>query len=206
MSNFLDTLGTILSEFQIGLPGAGLRRLKFRNQFSGNLEWNPTADRTVSLPDKSGTIALLDDVGASSEVGARVYHNTNQSIASGTTPIALEFNSERYDTNGQHVLTSPDNKMLVCQVAGTYLIGGSISYGANSTGSRSILVFLNGSIVIAHLRIPTNASGFTHLAIATAYPLVVNDFVELRALQDSGSSINVVASGNTSPEFYIQKI
>lgn len=59
MGKLSDFLGTLSNQFQIGIGGTGLRRLRFRNGFNGDLEWEPTANRTIALPDESGTIALL---------------------------------------------------------------------------------------------------------------------------------------------------
>ena len=65
MPKLPELLGTLATQFQIGIGGSGLRRLRFRNGFSGDLEWNPTADRVLTLPDSSGTIARLSDITSS---------------------------------------------------------------------------------------------------------------------------------------------
>jgi len=59
MGKITDLFGTFRSQFQIGIGGNGFRRLRFRNNFDGDLEWEPTAPRTIALPDDSGTIALV---------------------------------------------------------------------------------------------------------------------------------------------------
>jgi len=59
MGKITDLFGTFRSQFQIGIGGNGFRRLRFRNNFDGDLEWEPTANRTIALPDESGTIALV---------------------------------------------------------------------------------------------------------------------------------------------------
>jgi hypothetical protein len=61
MTIFSHVLGTISNAFQVGIGGTGLRRIRFRNQFNGDLEWTPTANRTLVLPDVSGTILTSTD-------------------------------------------------------------------------------------------------------------------------------------------------
>jgi hypothetical protein len=41
----------------------------------------------------------------------------------------------------------------------------------------------------------------THCSVATQYYLNANQYVELVALQTSGGALNVLATGNRSPEF-----
>src|SRR5678815_4874680 len=80
---------------------------------------------------------------------ARVYHNTTQSIANNTN-VALAFNSERFDTDTIHDL-STNNSRLTCRTAGTYLLLGHFGTAANATGRRVIAIRLTGSTYIACL-------------------------------------------------------
>lgn len=197
MSKWLDALGTIATQFQIGIGGSGLRRLRFKNGFNGDLEWNPTANRLIALPDASGTIALVESI------GARAYHSLDQSLANNTN-VTLAFNSERYDSDTIHDNTT-NNSRLTCKTEGNYLIGGNVAFAGNATGIRQIGIVLNGSTTIAALRIPA-ISADSMLAISTIYPLSVNDYVQITAYQSSGGSLNVLASPNYSPDFYMQKL
>ncbi|BAY20789.1 hypothetical protein NIES2100_05330 [Calothrix sp. NIES-2100] len=60
MSKFSDIVGAI-SDFSIGLKQlTGDRALKFlSNNFIASLVWNPTANRTIRLPDTSGTLVTV---------------------------------------------------------------------------------------------------------------------------------------------------
>lgn len=62
MSAFGDWLGTIKNTFQIGNRLTGFQSLIFHNGFINFLRANPSAARTWTLPDKSGTLSLLDDI------------------------------------------------------------------------------------------------------------------------------------------------
>jgi hypothetical protein len=58
-----DILGSIQKIFRIGLStSTGASTLRFSNS-SGNLDLvgNPTANRAITIPDKSGTLALISD-------------------------------------------------------------------------------------------------------------------------------------------------
>jgi len=64
MSKFLDAVGTSVTSFQIGAKQAGAKVLRFINGNNvGSLSWQPTAARTLTLPDKTDTIAGLADIG-----------------------------------------------------------------------------------------------------------------------------------------------
>lgn len=54
--------GTIQDEFKIGSGTAGAKLLTFSNGFDGSLSWNPTAARTITIPDLTGNMALTSDI------------------------------------------------------------------------------------------------------------------------------------------------
>lgn len=133
----------------------------------------------------------------------RAYRTTNQSINS-ATQTAVVFDAERYDdvpsgyTQNQHTTTS----RLTCRVAGKYIITTSLSWAANTTGTRVAQLQINGTTNIASDSRPAAATGGagTDQTLTTLYELAVNDFVELIVSQDSGGALNVLTSGNFSPE------
>lgn len=136
------------------------------------------------------------------EVGARVYHNTSQTVGNfGTVGVvALVFNSERWDTDSFHD-TSSNTSRLTAPVSGYYLIGGHIQWDSNGTGARLLGVRVNGSTTIAFGTLHSR-SDMTQ-SISTYYFLNASDFVELICIQDSGANRSVISSGNQSAEFWI---
>jgi hypothetical protein len=57
-----DIRGTISSTWQIGVKSANAVSLLFeRSAGTGTLSWSPTANRTITLPDRDGEIALVSD-------------------------------------------------------------------------------------------------------------------------------------------------
>lgn len=141
----------------------------------------------------------------------RVFHNTTQSIPN-LTDTALVFNSERFDTVGgvastQHDTTTNTSR-LTCRYAGKYLVTGHLEWsGTGTTGTRRIKVRLNGTTIIA-VGTPGDATADANTGsnVTTIYDLAVNDYVELIVLQSSGSALNVVSTGNYSPEFMMVRV
>jgi hypothetical protein len=136
---------------------------------------------------------------------ARVYNDANISIAN-TTVTALTFNTQRWNEGSLHS-TSTNSGRLTARVAGLYLIGGSVQYAANATGVRFTAIRLNGSTYITDdIRASAGAGDPTDASVCTAYQMDVDDYVELTTYQASGGALNVVSSGNRSPEFWIARI
>lgn len=176
---------------------------------SGVIKWKRKARGTtgqVPTVQADGTIAYqTPDAGGYTE-GARAYHSANQSINNNTF-TALALDSERYDTNTIHD-TVTNNSRLTCKTAGKYFITGHISFAANVTGRRVGAIIINNTTYIAlqQFQAITVAGSGTILSLSTVYSLAVNDYLELQAYQDSGGALNVVAVGNYSPEFAMQRI
>ena len=144
---------------------------------------------------------------AASVPGARVYNSANISAAdAGDT--ALTFDSERYDTDGIHS-TSSNTGRLTCQTAGKYMISftGYFAYAAGG-GSRGFAIRLNGTTGIAIVRNSAviNVGDVTAFTLSTIYDLAVSDYVEVTAYQISGAALNVISSGNNTPEFMMQYV
>lgn len=137
----------------------------------------------------------------------RVYHSVNQSIASGVL-TALAFNSERFDTDTIHDPVT-NNSRLTCKTAGIYYVFGNISWATNlTTGTRGLYIRANGTGYIAVVQgNPTTEAGKNTIQnINCIVQLAVNEYLELMAFQSQGASVDVVASGNYSPEFGMVKV
>lgn len=136
--------------------------------------------------------------------GAHVYHNANQTITTGVNTI-LAFNSERYDTDTIHNNIT-NNSRLTCKTAGKYILIAVIRWAGNATSTRSILLRHNGSLLIG----VHSMQGFTgddnSEIAATIYDLAINDYVEVRARQNSGGNLNVNSQNAITPEFMMQRI
>jgi hypothetical protein len=135
---------------------------------------------------------------------ARVYNDANISVAN-TTLQALTFNSERFDHGDLHS-TSVNTGRLTAPVAGLYMMGGCVQFASNATGVRVVQVRVGGSTVIANVEIVAGAATTHSLHVSAAYQLAAGDYAELIAYQTSGGSLNVLAQGNYSPEFWMVRL
>jgi hypothetical protein len=133
---------------------------------------------------------------------ARVYHNANQSIATGTE-TTLAFNSERFDNDTIHD-TSSNNSRLTCKTAGKYLISAQVQWEAGGTSRRILYLRLNGTTKIATKRFA--AFEESENDITTLYDLAVNDYVEVRVRQETGGALNVTVTDAYSPEFMMVRV
>lgn len=130
---------------------------------------------------------------------ARVYDSNGVVIPSGAW-TSLTYNNERWDTNALHD-TGSNTSRLTCRTAGVHLIAGSVQIDSAAASSRGLRIRLGGSTVIAARFASAANTSITMMSIATLYFLSVNDYVELQAYQDSGSSINASFQANFGPEF-----
>lgn len=204
--------------------------IQFINAFQSKLEWAPTADRTLVLPDRSGLVGMDSRLIAAStgvasanrliktditgkidhtlkpSIGARVYNTSQQSIPDATaTPIA--FSLARYDTNSIFDSTRSTTR-LFCKTPGYYFIGGSIRMtGAMQGGTvRSASIWRNSAQPLATHHVDAAANQQGHVTVDTIYYLNTNDYVELVAYQNSETSLSVVIHQNASPEFYMHRL
>lgn len=88
------------------------------------------------------------------------------------------------------------------------MIGGHVEWAVNATGVRIARIRLNGATFIAVSDSPVAGHAVYNVRnnVMTLYDLAVNDYVELMVFQDSGAGLNVLASANFSPEFWMQLV
>ena len=140
-----------------------------------------------------------------SDYGARVYHDTAQSI-SPNTPTALAFNSTRWDTDNIHDPVT-NNSRLTCKTAGKYLIAATAGFDIEiTTGIRSIAIRLNGTTNIILVSWNRNQNGPTWMDCATIWDMGVGDYVEVVVEQGSSGSLNILAIASHTPEFMTHRI
>jgi len=141
--------------------------------------------------------------GASS--GARVYSSTGQNIADATS-TALNFNSERYDTDDYHDAVT-NNTRLTIPVAGVYDVGADVRWEAYAGGIRRLTIRLNDSQTIVGVDMTDNGTDLVELQhVNTIYDFLADDYVEVVVYQDAGTSLNLgVGEGAFLSEAYIQR-
>lgn len=166
---------------------------------------NLIQDPTISVPLGEAwfdQVRTNEEFLARNKPSARVYNNAAISINTSTV-TALTFNSERYDVGGCHDTSSLTSRLKVpTGEGGVFFIGGGVQWGAHVTGYRSLLVRLNGSVILAQIDALSIGAAVMSQTIATMYALAAGDYVELCVWQTSGVSLNVNVAGNYSPEFH----
>jgi hypothetical protein len=161
---------------------------------------------TIDQVQQLYAAASVDTVAAFT--GARVYNSVNESVPNNAA-TALTFDLERYDSANYHSsAVNPSRLTIPSTGTGKYSVGGCASFDANVNGHRTLLVRLNGAAVIAQslAQAVTDAAVPTTLNVATEYALFGGDYVELVVYQNSGGPLNVLSTGNYTPEFWISAI
>lgn len=134
-------------------------------------------------------------------VGASVKRTTSQAIST-ATPTAIQFTTERFDTDVIHS-NSVNNTRLTCMTSGVYLIIGQIRLDGSTTGlARTLGINLNSTDTLAFVsHNPPTSGNTTNLVVQTMYEMTPGDYIELVVYHDATGSLNVQASSERSPVF-----
>jgi hypothetical protein len=140
--------------------------------------------------------------------GVKVYRSTAQSIAS-ATDVELVYDTangaEEFDTDAFHdFTTNPSRLQVPAGLAGYYEIKGFVSWDANASEFRSVVILLNGATTLARSRIASSGSaGATAHEVSAIKYLNVGDYVELRVRH--GSSGNRSITAGTSDNWFMMR-
>lgn len=146
---------------------------------------NSNTDRTLNLPDASGTILTTATPGVPVNGPAfKAYQTGTQSISGGTnTKIVLD--AEVFDTNS--CFDSTTNYRFTPTVAGYYQINGRLGIGSATYDWGFCGIFKNGNLVARG-----SASNTTSFSASTVSDVVYlngsTDYVEMYAIYSSGVS------------------
>lgn len=223
LNAFFIFTGTLTGSIEVRWPASGgaARNLRVYNSTTGAFTLTLTVAGGSGVAITQGEIRdfVIDGTtvrptnvtagtytqSGSQAVWARVFHNANQSIATGT-PTALAFNSERADTDTIHD-NATNNSRLTATTAGLYLIVGNVEWAANATGYREIYIQIGGATRIADSVVLAVSGGVvTRQTLSTIYSLTAGQYVELIANHAAGTSINVNSNANHSPEFMMVRL
>ena len=163
-------------------------------------------------PISAARLGVLEEgiLDVSQSPTVRVFHNAAQSVTSGT-PLALAFNSERWDQAGGASSTMHDtvtnNSRLTAVYAGIYHVIGNVEWASNATGYRGLYIrYSNGATLVgANLVVPMTGV-VTRQQVTALVALAVNEYVELLADQTSGGALNINSSAQYSPEFMMVRV
>jgi hypothetical protein len=169
-----------------------------------------STDRTLTLPDNSGTLvtntsgsvsqAMLASGVAGTGPAFSAYMGTNQTV-SNITSTKLQFNTERFDTNNNYDPTT--NYRFTPTVAGYYHIIVTCSLAETNSAYRIVSsIWKNGSQY--NTGTTGAASGNTFPASSATTLLYMNgstDYVEGYVYLDSAATSTITASFTWRSEF-----
>jgi len=190
-------------------PNPGIYLPLQGGKMSGDIDMDTNRLLKLPLPttdQEAATKKYHDDnlpTGGYTE-GARVYHNADQSIASGSD-IILAFNSELYDTDSIHD-TVFNNSRLTCKTAGKYLISANVFLAKHLTGLRDFALFFNATLTISRYRVSADGNTDFIASLSTVWNMAVDDFVQVKIYQNSGVNLLCRAFVQYSPHFMMQRV
>ncbi len=179
---------------------------------------NLSADRTLNLVNDAASPGNYKFYGTDSGgtrgwqstpyEACRVYNNANITV-NNSTVTTLTFNSEDFDTASMHSTVSNTGRITI-PVSGKYLFVGNAIWDPFSGGKVQLYMNIThaagGTTVFARVEhAPTGAADNTSQCVVGIYNLLVNDYVELLAYQNSGSNRLIVTSG-VFPSFMAHRI
>jgi len=165
---------------------------------------NPTTGGTILTAWGDGVNAATDYL-ATNKPHCRVYNSAAFTHNSTGNSLAITFNSERVDVGGCHSTVSNTSRLTVpAGEGGWYAFGGGVTIAANATGVRILWVRLNGTTSLVKHNQDGLGGNEVNLAVSSRYQLAAADYIELMVYQNSGGNLNVNATGNESPEFWME--
>lgn len=187
----------------VQIPTAGLANLSVTSGklASDSVTTTKVLDGNITTPKLAALSVTAAKVGVLP--ATRVYHNIGQTIpnATGATLTPLVFNTERYDSDTMHDMVANTGR-ITCKTTGFYALGIHLQWAVNSTGTRQVVLRLNGTTVIAADRQNAIAVDDVQQSLVTHYKLAVNDYIEVLVRQTSGTGLDVVNVNAYSPEFF----
>lgn len=135
----------------------------------------------------------------------RVFHNANQSIASGTETTVL-YNTEIYDTDNMHS-TAANTSRITINTAGLYLVGfnGFIEDGTTAFTNTYSVIKLNGATVLSYMSgaRPAGILAGPLFNMSIVYKFIAGDYVEslVYQLMSTPGARNLTTGAGHSPIF-----
>lgn len=158
---------------------------------------DPTADRTITLPNATGTVALTSDIPTITTAYASVYRSTGST----TTDTVLSYPNENADTNSFHDNTTNNSRITIPSgLGGKYRVSASVTaYYNGADSSFKAHLRKNGTKVDG-----TDVSGIANITygttggnIDTIITLAAADYLEVYVdVTTSGAGIGFYSTFN----------
>lgn len=157
-----------------------------------------STDRTITLPDASGTILTTATAGVPVNGPAfNAYAGSGQTVTSGVE-TKVQLNTEEFDTNG--CFDSSTNYRFTPTVAGYYQVNGILRGSASSTLSLIMaILYKNGGLYFRGQENAYSLSGGGALQVTISTIVYLNgstDYLELYGRIDGSGTCSFQASGS----------
>lgn len=155
----------------------------------------PGAGVWVLTNGSTDVFAVAPNAAAGRTISPLAYRTTDQAINNASvTPIVWEA-----ATHDPHGFVTASAEAVTITIPGRYMATAQIDYASNGTGVRSASIEIDSTTVVGASRIGA-FTGVAHMNV-TSVPFTVSASAEVRVQveQNSGSPLNVVASGSVSP-------
>jgi hypothetical protein len=200
----------------VNRPGRAFDANKAQRVFAEDL--NKLRDETIAVEETLGlnanvegfTVAeylqwLYDYLSEISVLSRGEF--TRDSVQAVTTgsDVAVAFNVETHKSYLTHSNSANPSRVTI-QKTGWYFISYTVGFSANSLLRRIIYLKVNNTVDHFGLTGMGLSSGNWYATCALPLYLEANDFVEVRAYQNSGSTLDIVNSSPSLPSLRIFQI
>jgi hypothetical protein len=158
---------------------------------------NTDTDRTLTLPDNTGTIITTGSTFAGTGPAFSAYINGNQTI-SNVTQTKVAFNAENFDTNNNY--DSSTNYRFTPTIAGYYFVNANVLFNS-MTGVQAVSIYKNGTRYLSGDAYASTSNANNVRNSALVYMNGSTDYVEIYAYQSSGGSLDLIGNTTTINEF-----
>lgn len=180
---------------------AAVTATEFNTHIRDNLNWLKGAFTQLNVTSDSAKAKITPAL-----VGARVYKAAAQGITTGVS-TAIQFDTERFDSDAFHDNVTNNTRLTIpASMGGYYVFGAHIQFNASATGYRQVAIVVNATTSLAVATTPAISGVDLNMSVAALYQLAATDYIETYVLQTNGSSINVNAATNYSPEMWIHRM
>ena len=129
----------------------------------------------------------------------RLYRSTPQSIPDSVN-TAISFDTEVADYADWHSNSANPTRITI-KKAGVHTITGAVDFDPHATGTRALLLLVNGATVLpgGTQNQSPSATAIARLSVTAVIYLAYGNYVELYASHTRGAPLNVTPANNFTP-------